>query len=463
MGRIQELEQKYPTLPRDVIIKWEMESQGVVDTADLDLVSDWKTAEGSYQSKFDAVSLKELVGTSSRLRNGQMLRPRSMLMKSSIGVALHIDPKSRYSIRGESEDKLALYEGEDKIDVKIYFPRVPAREGPEPVTSKGSPISRFMKSPRNCFNIQAVRYCEYFSTGEQCKFCNFNTSQDDARGLGLNRPVNENLDEVIEGYKIRGSEVHFIEGRWELGGFPNSDIEDKIHINFAERLSAALPYKPNFTIHTQATSRKTMQRLRDAGLNCMTLQMEIWEPEMFAEALPGKARHASFERWMESISDAVDVFGGGNVSVKSIGGLSLIPYNGHKTWQEARDSHIEHVKNVFKLGAFSSVGYLGLPPGTVYGSNPANREKLPPTEYYLDVIQAHHQAMMETKFYEKLNRLMYCGLCCVAVNYCGEVTILETAGNWGDWMVGHVPEKANWLKKFLDAVNTTAPATPAGG
>ncbi|MDO8672532.1 MAG: hypothetical protein Q7O66_14040, partial [Dehalococcoidia bacterium] len=347
-------------------------------------------------------------------------------------------------------------------EADIYFPRPKRRVGPEPVTSKGTPIRTLLNSPRNCFFIMPVHHCEYFSTGTQCKFCNFNTGQEDARSIGLDRKVTESLEETVEAYKIRGSEVRLIEGRFELGGFANAANEEKIHCGFVENIAKATPYKPNFTIHTEAMSRKGMQRLKDVGLDCITIQLEVWEPQIFAEALPGKVLHCSYDNWLESMSDAVDVFGVGNVACKTIGGLSLIPPSGHKTWQEARDSHAESIRWQVKNDLLPCIGYLRLPAGSVYGQDKANREKLPPAEYYLDVFKVHHEAMTEKGLYDKVNKLMYCGLCCSAGNYIGDIGVIENSGDWGRYMSDVIPDKANWLQQFIQSVSATTPAPKAG-
>ncbi len=325
MVRIDELAKKYPSIPRDLIIKWELWNRGVKDTDDLDKVSLWKVIEGSYQNKFDEVTLKELVDRRpSRVQNGRILRPDAFFMKSSLNAPLVISPGSPYEVREEAEGKFALYDGEEKVDVDLYFPRPKPREGAEPLTSRGTPISRLVKSPRNCFFIFPVRYCEYFASGEQCKFCNFNVGQEDARSIGLDRPVAENLEDTVEAYKIRSSEVRIVEGHFELGGFSNSENEERIHTSFVERVANAAPYKPNLSILTEALSRKGLQRLKDVGLDCIHIQMEVWEPKTFNDALPGKVKHSSYERWLEFVSESVDILGVGNVACKTIGGISLV-------------------------------------------------------------------------------------------------------------------------------------------
>ncbi|MDO8672405.1 MAG: hypothetical protein Q7O66_13400, partial [Dehalococcoidia bacterium] len=273
--------------------------------------------------------------------------------------------------------------------------------------------------------------------------------------IGLNRPVTINLEDTVEAYGILCSEIRFLEGELEMGGFMKSENEGRIYFDFVERLASAAASKPTLIIRTQAMDRKDMQRLKDAGLDCLSIQMEVWDPELFAEVLPGKAKHAPREKWLESFQDAVDVFGAGNVGGKIIAGLTLIPSNGHQTWQEARDCHIEGNTWLIKNSVMPVFTNLRLPPGSVYAGDASNRDKLPPTEYYLDVAMAHHTAMMEYDLYETLNRLLYCGLCCVEMPYAGELGMLELAGDVGSWMAPVIPKEENWIARFLASVAET--------
>ncbi|MDO8669812.1 MAG: hypothetical protein Q7O66_00050, partial [Dehalococcoidia bacterium] len=407
------------------------------------------------------VDLKELVAARpSRLQNGQMLRPGSFFMKSSSSAPVVISRKSPYEVREEGEGKFFLFEGEEKIDGEIFFPKPKPRVGAEPLTSKGTPISRLLISQRNCFILMPVRHCEYFSNGDQCKFCNFNSGQEAARSVGLSRPVTENLDECVEAYQIRSSEVKLYEGRFEMGGFTKGEREEAIHTSFVERIAQAGPTKPFLLIHGEAMPRKALQRLKDAGLDSLTIQIEAWDKQVFEASCPGKVKHTSYDGWVDSVSEAIDVFGVGSVACKTIGGISLVAEGGHKTWQEARDTHIEHIREMFKIGALPSIGCLRLPVGSVWGTDASLKEKLPPTEYYLDLFTPHHEAMTETGYYDKLNKFMYCGFECAHAVYSGDIGILERAGNWGNWMSDVVPDKANWILNWLRTIEstTTAPA-----
>ncbi|MDO8670724.1 MAG: hypothetical protein Q7O66_04750 [Dehalococcoidia bacterium] len=461
MTRIDDLQKKFPTIPREVIIKWAVLASGLADTAAVDDVSYW-TRPTSYQSYDFDVTLKDLERTrGARTNEEQILRPGLAYMKNGVSFAIRISSKSPYSLRKDDSGRVALYEGEERIDEDLYFPVPQPREGKSPLTSRGTPIDSLINNPRQCFFAMPVRFCEYFSTGEQCKFCNFNGTQQDAGAVGLNRPVTISLEETVEAYRIRAQEIKIIEGRLEMGGFVNSENEGRIYFDFVEKIANAAPYKPNLMIHTEEMDRKSMQRLKDVGLDCIAIQMEVWEPHLFNEICPGKAKHAPHERWLESYLDAVDILGAGNVAGKIIAGLSQIPKNGYKTWQEALAPHIEGNTWMIKNGVYPITSNLRFPPGSVYAADPSNREKIPPSEYYLEMGLAHHADMKKYGLYEKLNKFMYCGLCCGGGTYNGELGVLEIAGDYGKWMADVVPDEANWIADFVESLKSSAGA-PVG-
>ena len=196
MTRVDDLQKKYPSLPREFIVKWEVLNHGIKDSADLDKTCEWSRG-GSYQSRDIDVTLKGLAEKRPEtVRPGYVLKTRPLYMKKGIGARVQRDSTSPYEVREESEGKFALYSGEDKIE-DIYFP-APMEWGEDLITSKGMPASTFVSVQGRCFSIQPIRFCEFFTRGEQCKFCNYNSTYEDAGTVGISRAVNLNLDDTIE-------------------------------------------------------------------------------------------------------------------------------------------------------------------------------------------------------------------------------------------------------------------------
>ncbi|MDO8674220.1 MAG: hypothetical protein Q7O66_22660, partial [Dehalococcoidia bacterium] len=438
-----------------VIVKWEVLSHGLKENEGLEKVSDWERAAGYYYH--DGTTLKEMIEKRpDRVNNGLFKRPpAAFLMKNGLGVKIELDSTSDYQVKELSEGKFALFQGQEEVE-DIYFIHPKRQATEEPRTSRGTPISNLVGSLRQCFRIAPVRHCEYFNTGEQCRFCNYNATFQDSRAIGLEVPTTILADETLEAYKLRAANVRFIEGRLVMGAITNSDLEVNTHLQFIVRLAKATPYLPNITLTTQPMSRANMLRLKDAGVSCVTMNMEVWDPQLFPVVCPGKAKHRGRERYLEAYQEAVEVFGWGHTGTNLPPGATLMPENGHKTWQEARDSQIDGIRWLIQHGAFPMWTSFRLGAGSVFGDIKANREKLPPTDYVLDIGLAHHQACTEYGMYDRMNKLMYCPMDCLSTTYAGEIGILERAGDVPSWAADALPAEATWLADFVKSVNPRA-------
>ncbi|MDO8670510.1 MAG: hypothetical protein Q7O66_03655, partial [Dehalococcoidia bacterium] len=178
MTSIEALQKKYPNIPQEVVVKWEVLSRGIRDTEDLNKTAAWMRRDnwGTYQSYDQDVTLEEVVGKkSNRVKPGYMLRSTKFYMGNGVGSDIQLNTKSPYEIRELGDGRFGLFEGDERVDVNIYFPLKPERD--EGVTSKGTAVGDLVPVNRRCFGIIPVRYCEYFATGDQCKFCNFNPAQ----------------------------------------------------------------------------------------------------------------------------------------------------------------------------------------------------------------------------------------------------------------------------------------------
>ncbi|MDO8673348.1 MAG: hypothetical protein Q7O66_18225, partial [Dehalococcoidia bacterium] len=173
MTRIDELQRKYPSVPRELIVKWEALACGIADSAALGKLGRWIPSigpTGTYNYDHD-VTWKELAERMpTTVRPGYTKNLGPFHTRNGIGVRIERDSTSPYQIRELDSGQFALFEGEEKVE-DIYFPHIPwpFDERPAPMTSKGTPATKLvnLKSP-NCFDIVPVRFCEYFPLGEEC-------------------------------------------------------------------------------------------------------------------------------------------------------------------------------------------------------------------------------------------------------------------------------------------------------
>ncbi|MDO8672536.1 MAG: hypothetical protein Q7O66_14060 [Dehalococcoidia bacterium] len=454
MTSVDEFQKKYPTIPREVIVKWEIMRNGVKDTEVLDKVSLWDNAGGSYVTYDFDLTEEQLQERRKQIKPGLVAILQGFKLKSGMGVGVRRHTKSPYEIKEVGDGQFALFEGEEKIE-DIYYDVFPALSDLQ--TSKGTPVTSLVRRrSRRCFHVNPVRHCEYFDTGDQCRFCNFHSAQDGVRSLGVFRPATINFDESVEALKILGAEVKLIEGRVQMGGFNRTEIEAKMYFNMMEKLGSALPYKVHLTVRPQPMDRKDMQRLKDVGVRAFTSQMEIWDRRLFAEVCPGKAKHRGYDYTLEAYQAAVDVFGAGNVGTNLVAGVGMLAHDGFSTWQEARDSHIEGNNWLIEHGVVPFFTALRINAGSIYGDDPANLEKYPPTELLLEIALAHHEAMKKVGRYQKMDKFMQCPMDCMDVAYGGEIGILETAGDFGNWLSDVLRPEDNWLAGFIASAKQPA-------
>ena len=137
-----------------------------------------------------------------------------------------------------------------------------------------------------------------------------------------------------------------------------------------------------------------------------------------------------------------------------------MPENGHKTWQEGRDSLIEGLRWMIKNGVFPPFHCIWLGAGSPYGDDPASPAKIPPTEYFLDAGLAHHEACLETGLYEKYDKLLNCPMCFHGF-HSGDIGMIALAGDLGNWMADTIPADANWMARFISSMQAQRPTLGA--
>ncbi|MDO8673998.1 MAG: hypothetical protein Q7O66_21515, partial [Dehalococcoidia bacterium] len=182
MTRVDALQKKYPSLAREILVKWEVLRHGIRDSDAVYENGFWIRAAGGYHSLDHGVTLQDV--TKKRpdaVRPGYVFLPGVFYMKNGIGARIERDVNSPYVVRETREGEYALFEGEEKIE-DVYFSG-PRPWGDDLFTSKGTPATSLVTTRGRCFALAPLRYCEFFDKGEDCKFCNYNYTHHETRSL----------------------------------------------------------------------------------------------------------------------------------------------------------------------------------------------------------------------------------------------------------------------------------------
>ena len=196
--------------------------------------------------------------------------------------------------------------------------------------------------------------CEYFVVPGQsgsektknlsCSFCLYGLPDKRIKALGqelyvLNVPK-PTLDRVVEAcaHPTTDAQQLYIVG----GSMLDMEAEGKRYIQIAERLArAGLTERYYVACGSGAIRREEMRELKDLGVRGACFNMEVWHPDQFARICPGKNTIVGRQRWIESLEEAVSVFGDDHVMTAFVGGAELDGDGAFNDPQQALDSAIE--------------------------------------------------------------------------------------------------------------------------
>lgn len=100
--------------------------------------------------------------------------------------------------------------------------------------------------------------------------------------------------------------------------------EGERFVRIAERLAeAGLTDKYYVACGSGAIPRRHMEEMKALGVRGACFNLEVWDPAQFARICPGKSSIVGRERWIESLEEAVEVFGPENVMSAFVGGAEL--------------------------------------------------------------------------------------------------------------------------------------------
>ncbi|MFQ5668174.1 MAG: hypothetical protein ACE5I7_17305, partial [Candidatus Binatia bacterium] len=164
---------------------------------------------------------------------------------------------------------------------------------------------------------------------------------------------------------------------------------------------------PFVTALTPPADEDDYRRLRDeAGVAVVGHNMDVWEPNLWPEIVPGKHQHFGAEAWKAALKRAVQVFGWGRVQSTFVLGVEVASPKGFQDLSEARRSVVAGFEWMYENGILPKTSFFIGIPGARYGDR---HNAAPPTEYLLDtsaeLYRLHHRYGMP------LQSDVYCRQC----------------------------------------------------
>lgn len=384
---------RYPDVPREVILKEDVLTQGLSFT-DAALAIGQSFRVKSYRLfSYDRVRMEELA------RQESVKVPEELFVKGGqyqlrrTSIQTRISPSSPYVVDA-SDGQLSLSLGGQKV-AELEYP--PAPKYYSKSFEDGTLYREVAPLTGNhILFVTVFRNCQLWGVKEECQFCDINVNarqMKQSRQFSLNAPTKK-VEQVVEALATAFSEETDAEYRplsylmtggavsGKLGGMEGEEFYLRYVRAAKERLGNRWPC----SLQTTAQDKKTLERYREAGVDCHQANIEVWDKRLFKIICPGKDRQVGRDEWIKRVVDSVDVFGEGNVCPNLVAGVEMSQPHGFKTVDEAVESTSEGLEFLMSHGVVPRLNHWCVEPGsTLGGSDPA------PLDYYIRIMQAYRE------------------------------------------------------------------------
>ncbi len=378
-----ELVEKYPDIPRFIILKLDLLRRGASLTSRaLDAVQNDDYRFGPMQIFYK----------SGENRKTDKSIPGSILLRDGTTAPVSFDEhyEEPYII-DQVDGKFVLLDDEKKIVDEIDFTPRPRYYGQK--TSHGVLMESIASARAQRLIICAYRFCHLWETGNQCKYCAFFTDLKHARQAAADATFTKEVDAediyetVREALKEPGriSEIYLTAGM-DYSGEELFENEVNRYIKILQAIGRNFRGRFSSQIMAPAYSKSQLKRIyNETGLTSYCPCIEVWDKELFGWICSGKNKWPGRDEWIKRTLDAVEVFGKGNVYTQVIGGVEMAQPYGFKTIDEALESNFQACEFFAKHGViFLSVVWRPHQSSALAG------QKQPSLEYYVRLVKGLH-------------------------------------------------------------------------
>jgi len=151
--------------------------------------------------------------------------------------------------------------------------------------------------------------CSLFQISEECKFCVINFSTKD-KSISFERKKSSLFIEALSKIPLNNYEGLSLNGGMTLHPGRGMEIFEPI-VRDIHRVY------PNLNIAVEITPPQDLiwiDKLKDAGVSSLMMNIECWDDEIRKEIIPGKNRLCPKEMYLKAFEYAIKVFGKGRVS-----------------------------------------------------------------------------------------------------------------------------------------------------
>ena len=290
--------------------------------------------------------------------------PAAFYLPHGLFTAFRWDPDSRFRLTVE-DGKPVLYRRKERL-AEIDFYRRPKLLDHK--TSDGESFSHIAAfTPEGCVTICFSNECDLKQTGDDCKYCNINSTADAYR---QNNIFLKNARQVGEVYEAAFKEK--LANHLNLtGGFIPERREVEYYLDVADEIKTRTGVEEIYgtAVIGAPLDLKVIEQYKQAGYTTIAMNIEIWDKDMFKAICPGKQKRCGgWEHWVKALEAAAEVFGRGNVRSNIVAGI------------EPKESILEGVEYLASKGVLCNAGAWCPNPGSALEGH-----RTPETAWHYDL------------------------------------------------------------------------------
>ena len=134
------------------------------------------------------------------------------------------------------------------------------------------------------------------------------------------------------------------------GSLPDWRDEADRFLQLARSVQEVVEHRIPVTLGSGALPKESLQQFREEGLvDAACFNLEVYSEDLFSKVCPGKQEFIGYDRWIESLENAVEIFGRGRVYSAMVAGIELEPEYG-MNWEQASELVIAGAEDLCSRG-----------------------------------------------------------------------------------------------------------------
>ena len=369
MDRINTLISRYPHIPWQVLLKCDILFEGLRYTPQLkNLCPPFLRGFRPYHPHVDEQEEKPL------------FLPYFMVLSDRSLVLMRYSRESKYTVKPAERTGYFSLEYDGETLCEVTFQHEPEWYKDAFIKKKTSIYSLSQHGDMLVWNVAPE--CEYWSDcradgrSHRCVFCGYGGASERSRILHqiagepqIDRKV---IDDVMASCSIAAHHQVANNGDFNVrhiymvGGSMLDTSKEGERYLIATRALKKIDANWKIGCGSQALSAQSCEKLKEAGVDYVCFNIEVWEPEIWKQACPGKAKYIGWDEWIKRLENAVKIFGRGAVLSAFVTGIEYGEPLGFKTVEQAIASSLEGARWMLDNGIFAIFSPFSPVPGSDY-------------------------------------------------------------------------------------------------